>query len=306
MSDRRRSKRWIWAWIAVGTPGVAVVGSLFVVSRRVPYTTVTHVTLFDVLARPVETIAIRVRLREGFALNDAPGESVTFRLPGAEPVTVLTDEHGIATAETRFDDPGDHRVPLLLPARFREPVPRLPLAYGSPSTGWNIRVFVRTDDAPIALCIVEPTLRPSAPWHVEQQVAGPATAPPGSIGTLGRLARTRLIVYITLDTNMRLNATRRWLVENGYPAGPLLGWGGATRTSSFGTAASERIERLNAAWRHIDFALVGNTAAARTFHAVGIRSYLVGAEAVPDRSLPDSVTTVPNWTALDQALTGTD
>ena len=33
---------------------------------------------------------------------------------------------------------------------------------------------------------------------------------------------------------------------------------------------------------------------------------LVGAEAAPDRSLPDSVTTVPNWTALDQALTRTD
>ena len=287
-------------------PGVAVVGSLFVAARRVPYITVTHVTLFDALARPGETVALRVRLREGFELNDAPGKSVTFRLPGAEPATVLTDEHGIATAETRFDDPGDHRVSLLLPAPFRDPPPRLPLADGSASTGWGIRVFVRTDDAQIALCVVEPALRPPAPWHAEQQIAGPASAPPGSISALGRLAQTHLIVYVTLDTNMRLNTTRGWLVENGYPAGPLFGWGSATGTSSFGTVASERIEQLNAAWQHIDFALVGSTAAAQAFHAVGIRSYLVGAEAAPDRSLPDSVTRVPNWTALDQALTRTD
>ena len=108
MSDRRRSKRWIWAWIAVCTPGVVVVGSLFVASHHVLYITVTHVTLFDVLARPGETVALRVRLRGGFELNDAPGEPVTFRLPGAEPVTVRTDAYGMATAETRFDEIQDY------------------------------------------------------------------------------------------------------------------------------------------------------------------------------------------------------
>jgi len=168
------------------------------------------VMAMDELTTPGEVTVVRVQVRSGDFLEGRPGLAVQFYRNGRLFKVTETGDDGLATITFAPDNAGDHILSVrLVPAGIASQVP--------PPT--ELLVACRPADTDIAVVDLDKTIVASG---FEAVLLGSPEPMARSQEVLARLAKTRTIVYMTHRPELLGPKSKAWMIDHGFPAGPLL------------------------------------------------------------------------------------
>lgn len=258
----------------------------------------------DLLVEPGQEVTLSASLRHGLRLEGVAGKRVQFVLGDTLLAEVRTDKNGDAAVKWKAPDkPGDHVVRVRLNADDQP---------STPVEDAELRVAARPKDAKFAVVDLDKTLVASGFIHV---LTGDAKPMPGAAAVMQRLAKDQTIVYLTQRPDFLGVLTKRWLLSNGFPPGPVL-------TSTAGTLmiGSEpykhtRLAEMKRTFPNLVVGIGDKFSDAKVYAASGLRPILIlqvdwsedeaeGYEklAAELAALPDSVQVVMNWSQIASIL----
>jgi hypothetical protein len=169
----------------------------------------------------------------------------------------------------------------------------------------EILVAARAKDVKIVVTDLDRTVVASGFFSV---LAGMAKPMPGAAVVLGRLAKDDTIVYLTHRPDFLAPSSKRWLAENGFPAGPVLTSTMGTLLSGSGPYKAARLAAIRKTFPNILFGIGDKISDAQVYADNGVRPVLIVQpdwsedepkkfESLADEiaALPDSVQAVTNW-----------
>jgi hypothetical protein len=254
----------------------------------------------DLVVEPGQEVTLSASLRHGLRLEGVAGRRVQFVLGDTLLAEVRTDKNGDAAVKWKAPDkPGDHVVRVCLNADDQP---------SSAVEDVELRVATRPKDAKFAVVDLDKTLVASGFIHV---LSGDAQPMPGAAAVMQRLAKDQTIVYLTQRPDFLGALTKRWLVSNGFPPGPVL-------TSTAGTLriGSEpykhtRLAEMKRTFPNLVVGIGDKFSDAKVYAASGLRPILIlhvdWSEDEPEgyeklaaelAALPDSVQVVTNWSQI--------
>jgi len=272
----------------------------------------------DLLVEPGEEVTLSASLRHGLRLEGVAGRRVQF---------VLGDT---LLAEVRTDKNGDAAVQWKTPDKAGDSVVRVRLNAGDqPSTAVEdaeLRVAARPKETKFAVVDLDKTLVASGFIHV---LSGDAQPMPGAAAVLQRLARDQTIVYLTQRPDFLGAASKRWLLSNGFPPGPVLTstaglrpgeaglrpGGAGTLMIGSGPYKHTRLAEMKRTFPNLVVGIGDKFSDAKVYAASGLRPILIlhvdWSEDEPEdyeklaanlAALPDSVQAVTNWSQIASIL----
>jgi len=259
-------------------------------------------TVTDTMATPGEEISLKARLQSGDFLRGRQGYVVRFTLDGKPYKAAETDGDGVATVSFEPPAAGNYR--------FTAEVAPMGLADDPPPPG-PLLVACRESNAPLAVVDLDKTVVASG-FHTV--LIGEAAPMAGSVDVLKRLTGQYTLVYLTHRPDAFGPKSKRWLRQQGFPAGPVLlsTAGGFLRGS--GTYKSEALAQLKRRFEKIEIGIGDKISDAQAYHANGLKAFLI--IQVPDAAppaaltalaealepLPEAVQVVTGWDQIERAL----
>lgn len=197
----------------------------------------------DRLGLPGEEIYVTASLYQsglwGLLRRGIQGELLQFLDPQGNPVRdLLTDPSGQARIRYKAGAPGRYTFTVRLAEN--------PRCAADPATG---NLFVLAPGTPLFFVSVEAGLMSprSTPWlpgdpRKEEAEAGAADA-------LTKIAACQMPVYLTLQPRPMSQAIRSWLLDKGFPSGPVYFLDRPLSAGILSEAPPPRIDLLEALWQ---------------------------------------------------------
>jgi len=230
---------------------------------------------FDVLGRPNQQIKLQARLQTGefFHLaRDIPQASVQFFFNEQPLDTVQTDPLGIAILKRIVPEQGDYDIQVYY--RGEEPY--------EGAEGY-FRLIIRNRKAPLLMTDIEQTL-----------ILGRTVREAKSLDTVPLAASTlrKLVVehsvtvlYWTDQTERYLNVTRDWLLDQGFPPGPIFCWDALQSPLSSVDSKRRLLKRLRKEWPNLRWGVSGKEVDLEIYQESGIQPIRVGKQ-FPTETIP--------------------
>ncbi len=261
-------------------------------------------TVTDTMANPGEEISLKVRLQSGDFLRGRQGHVVRFTLDGTPYKAAETNGDGVATVSFEPPAAGNYR--------FTAEVAPMGLAKAPPPPQ-QLLVTCREREDPLVVVDLDKTVVASG-FHTV--LIGDPTPMAGSVDVLKRLTGQYTIVYLTHRPDALGPKSKRWLRQQGYPAGPVLLSDIGGFFSGSGTYKSEALARLKRRFEKIEIGIGDKISDAQAYHANGLKAFLI--IQVPDTAtaaalttladalapLPDDVQVVTGWDQVAKAIFG--
>jgi hypothetical protein len=252
-----------------------------------------HLTAFDQVAQPGETITLSAKLyrptRLGFHWN-LHGHLLQFHCPPLIDREVPTGDDGIVRVKATV--PEEFHGPCVVPVRFAGSSRHRPVEA-------TARVFLWPADSPILVTDLDGTLSDLAGVYVPFTSNRDTRCLPGSVEALSALAQNYRVVYLTARDETLHDKTRAWLDEKGFPPGPLfcrdfhLGEKSQTYKRQFLAELAKRYPQLVVG--------VGNTVGdASAYLHNGLRPFML--DPAGNRSFPEGTVVVRSWQELRKRL----
>jgi hypothetical protein len=217
----------------------------------------------DSLAAPGREIVLQAQVRGGDFLRGQCGLAVRFFRDGVLFKVAETGDDGIAAVTFTPTAPGDYKfVAQVVPAGLGQ----------SPPEPAALLAACRQPDAPIVLVDLDNTVVASG---FEAVLLGTPKPMEQSRRVLGRLARTRTIVYLTHRPEMLGPKSKRWLADNDFARGPLLAGtvGGFLKGS--GAYKAARIAELRKTFSNLEIGIGDKVSDARAYLDSGMRAIVI-------------------------------
>ena len=264
----------------------------------------TVILVGDLLVKPGQEVTLNASLRHGLRLEGVAGKRVQFVLGDTLLAEVRTDKNGDAAVPWKTPDkPGDSVVRVRLNADDQP---------SKPVEDAELRVSARPKETKFAVVDLDKTLVASGFIHV---LSGGAQPMPGAAAVLQRLARDRTIVYLTQRPDFLGVLTKRWLLSNGFPPGPVLTSTAGTLMIGSGPYKHTRLAEMKRTFPNLAVGIGDKFSDAKVYAASGLRPILIlhvdWSEDDPEdyeklaaelAALPDSVQVVTNWSQIASIL----
>jgi hypothetical protein len=257
----------------------------------------------DTLVEAGQETTLEAGIGSGIKQEGLQDKRIQFTLGEALLGEVRTDAAGKAALKWKVPEkPADHRIR----ARLH---PDDPMA--EPVGEVEIFVAARAKDTPIVITDLDRTVVASGFFSV---LAGIAKPMPGAAVVLGRLAKDHTVVYLTHRPDFLAPSSKRWLTENGFPAGPVLTSTMGTLISGSGPYKAGRLAAMKKTFPNVLVGIGDKMSDAKVYADNGVRPILIvqpdWSEDEPKKfeelaaeiaALPDSVQVVTNWQQIDAA-----
>ena len=254
----------------------------------------------DLLVEPDKEVSLEASLRTGLRLTGIEGKRIQF-LQGEE-----------LLGEMRTNRTGDVAFRWKVPAQAGDYLLRVRLnpldQQEPPIADSELLVAARSADTPLAVVDLDRTVVASSFAWV---LLGDAKPMAGANLVLGRLAKTHTIIYLTHRPDFLGALSRKWLVANNFPSGPVLTSTVGDLVTGTQTYKNSRIEAIRQTYRNLAVGIGDKMSDAKVYADNGMRAILIlhvdwsddKAEhyeklALELAGLPDSVQVVTNWSQV--------
>lgn len=267
----------------------------------------------DLLVEPGQEVTLSASLRHGLRLEGVEGKRVQFVLGDTLIGEVRTNKNGdVAVKWKAPDKAGDSVVRVRLNTDDQPSTSLLrPDPYG-PVEDVELRVSARPKETKFAVVDLDKTLVASGFMKV---LAGEAKPIPGAALVMQRIAKVQTILYLTQRPDFLGAASKRWLIENGFPPGPVLTSNAGTMTTGSGQFKNTRLAEVKRTFPNLVVGIGDKFSDAKAYADNGLRPILIlqvdwsEDEAEPYEklaadlaALPDSVQVVTNWSQIASIL----
>ncbi|NIA21317.1 MAG: hypothetical protein GWP05_04970 [Anaerolineaceae bacterium] len=257
---------------------------------------------FDTLAYPGQEITLTARLQGGDYLKGLEGYLVGFYQLHRKLGQARTDDEGLSEITFKPETSGNH----VILARLEDPDVR---KYAVPA----VEIIVAAHDkfTPMVIVDLDRTIVKSGFTEVLADRAEPMAH---SETVLSRVAKDRVIVYLTHRPDIFTEQSKRWLRKYNYPTGPLL----VSTLSEFVSGSrkfkSARISKLKESFPAVAIGIGDKAGDAEAYLANDMRAILIihpdnmpTAESVRLwirrlRPLPEKVEVVESWPQVEELL----
>jgi hypothetical protein len=257
----------------------------------------------DALVEAGQETTLEAGIGTGIKQEGLQDKRIQFSLGEALLGEVRTDAAGKAALKWKVPEkPADHRIRARL--HPDDPMPE-------PVGEVEIFVAARAKDTRIVITDLDRTVVASGFFSV---LAGMAKPMPGAAVVLGRLAKDHTVVYLTHRPDFLAPSSKRWLTENGFPAGPVLTSTMGTLISGSGPYKTGRLAAMKKTFPNVLVGIGDKMSDAKVYADNGVRPILIvqpdWSEDEPKKfeelaaeiaALPDSVQVVTNWQQIDAA-----
>jgi hypothetical protein len=258
----------------------------------------------DLLATPLEQVDLRAQFRRGDYLQGAPGYMLRFWRDGELYKAAETDSDGIAKVSFAPPRAGDYRFRVEVAPVGMPDAPPAPI---------EILVACRPADTPMVIVDMDKTIVASG-FHAV--LLGNPEPMEGSQRVLTSLAGQNTVVYLTHRPDLFGLKSKRWLVDNGYPPGPVLlsSVGGFLKGS--GAFKTEMIAQLRKRFTNLRIGIGDKISDAQSYRDNGMQAFLIVEIPRADKPealrkladelqpLDESVHVVTHWNQIQEVLAG--
>jgi len=218
----------------------------------------------DLLAEPGCKVTLSAYLREGLRLEPEAGRRVQFFLGDKLLGEATTDPRG----EARIAWPvpgaaGDYRVRVHVRP---EDVP------GKTVEDVELLVAARPKETHLFIVDLDHTVVESDFLHV---LKGDARPMPDAAAVLSRIASAHTVVYLTHRPDFLGALSKRWLSQNGFPAGPMLTSTLETLFEGSGTFKMGRLAEIKKTYAGVVFGVGDKVSDAQAYDANGVPPILL-------------------------------
>lgn len=260
-------------------------------------------TARDAISLPGRPVRLHARLQAGDLLQGQGGHVVRFYQAGRLYGAAMTGPSGVAEIEFVPDRPGQYVFLVdVAPGGFPSGPPRPEQCV----------VACRPADAPLLVVDLDKTLVESG---FQEVLLGDPKPMVDSQRVMARLAEKYTVVYLTHRPDTLGTKSRRWLVAQGYPAGPLLlsDLGGFFAGSE--KFKSSKLNEIQQDFLNLRLGIGDKITDAKAYHANGTSAYLI---VMPwdfpspstlrelageiGRELPPDVQVVTGWKEVEQGV----
>ena len=256
----------------------------------------------DVLATPGQEIQLEVQL-EKRNLRDQPGRTIEFYL-GEQPYgSAQTDHEGYARIAFRPEEPKDYvfDVKLVMNGSDEKPPPPCQLL-----------VACRTSDTPMMIVDLDSTL---VAGSFSQVLFAKPPPMPDSQAVMKQFAEHYTIIYLTHRLTELSHRSRQWLIDQGYPQGPLLLAPTSQLLCGSRKYKTRVINDLRQRFSKIEIGIGDKISDVRAYQDNGMQAYLLlpnkglSPLALADLlrrlgNLTDPVQVVTDWKEIEQGVLG--
>jgi hypothetical protein len=247
-------------WLLVATMFVGGCGAQSVLLG----TTSEHLFVtMDAVAVPGEEIAVRARLQGGDFLRAKSGYVVRFYKADELFAAAETDGDGMATVTFQPTAVGDFPIRAELAAAGFE---------GNRPEPQELLVICRAADTPIVVVDMDRTVVADG-FHAV--LVGNPDPMAKSADVLAQLAKTHTIIYLTHRPDAFSAKSKQWLIDHGYPTGPVLLSTTRGFLSGSGKFKTGVLQELGQRFSRIEIGIGDKITDAAAYHANGLRAYVM-------------------------------
>jgi hypothetical protein len=109
-----------------------------------------------------------------------------------------------------------------------------------------------------------------------------------------------VVIYLTSREKILSNLTRDWLLERGFPPGPVFSWDSDDDPFSPLQGKIAHLERLKNKWSGLKYGIDAEREIIEVMAGMGLQTFWLTPEAVP--TAPPEVEVVPDWRLIETAL----
>ncbi|MHC4983793.1 MAG: LNS2 domain-containing protein [Planctomycetota bacterium] len=223
---------------------------------------------FDTLAYPEKAVDIAARLQSGKNLNGLDGAKLGF----------YQGEKLVGTAET--DDDGYGRISWIPPkagsyeftVRILEPPKDDDYEDAVNVTPAPLLVGARDKNAELVVVDLDHTVVDSSFFRV---LVGGAKPMARSVDVMNKLADRYTIVYLTHRPDILTRKSKTWLIDNGYPRGPLLVSELRDAFGNSGTFKTAKLEAMRKSFPNVRIGIGDKLSDAQAYVDNGLTAYLI-------------------------------
>ena len=263
---------------------------------------------YDVVTVPGREVDLRARIQKGTFLGDVVNEPMRFEHAGREIGTALTDDEGMASVRFTPMQPRDYVIDVIY-----QPVADDEDEEDLQPIRTQLLVACRTSDQKFVVVDLDKTLVESG-FHTV--LAGDPKPMPGSVGVMRRLAKDFSIIYLTHRPDYLGGKSEAWLVDQGYPAGPMVvsNIGGLIEGNL--AFKGQSLQNLKQDFRGLQIGIGDKISDVQAYTQNGLRGFLIYKEddgwddedysdfAADLNQLPDNAQIVTSWRQIEKVLYG--
>jgi hypothetical protein len=304
-----KRQRWLWVVTAVAIGGFLVAGDLRagIVSDILDQAREQLgpvILASDMIVEPGQEVTLSASLRSGLKLEGIESKRLQFILDGKVLSEVRTNNRGDVVLKWKVPEKAGNSVftVRLNPADQPE----------HPVNDATLLVAARPKDAPLVIVDLDRTVVASGFAKV---LLGTAKPMDGAAVVLQRIAKQSTVVYLTYRPDFLGPASKEWLADNGFPAGPVLTSNTGSLVVGSGTYKNTRLAELRKTYTNITTGIGDKLSDAKTYADSGLKSLLLlqidWTETDPKyyermandlAALPDTVHVVTNWAQVSACL----
>jgi hypothetical protein len=222
---------------------------------------------FDTLAYPGEPVELTARLQSGTDLGGLGGAAVGFFRDDEKVGEATTDEAGYAGVSWTPPEAGDYEFTV----RVLEP-PDEEHEDAVEVTPAPLLVAARDKQAEFAVIDLDHTVVASSFWRV---LLGGARPMADAAAVTGKLAGRYSVIYLTHRPDILTRKSKRWLVEHGFPRGPLLVSELAEVFAGSGEFKTAKLAALKEKFPNVRLGIGDKLSDAQAYVDNGLRAYLI-------------------------------
>ncbi|MDP6359490.1 MAG: hypothetical protein QF473_30495 [Planctomycetota bacterium] len=244
---------------------------------------------FDVITTPGEVVFLKAMLSR--AVTSGRGEPLSrkkiyFSLAGQRLGQALTSETGIAGVKYTAPRAGDYRIGLTTSRRNATRI-----------TDASLLVRVIDSRAFVLMVDVEKVLHDSSSVRFPFVPNAELPSMPLAKETLGALAETRSLVYISSSDGSNIRKVKEWLALRRMPAAPVLCWDLPGSSEKASVRKTERIRALAGKFPNILGGIGNRRADAEALNKIGLAAYIISQTPI-DKSELANLKVFTDWRGI--------
>lgn len=258
----------------------------------------------DMIVEPGQEVTLSASLRSGLKLDGIEGKRLQFVLDDKTLAEVRTNSRGDVILKWKVPDKAGNSAITVRLNPADQP--------SRPVDDATLLVAARPKDAPLVIVDLDKTVVASGFARV---LLGDAKPMDGSAVVMQRIAKTSTVVYLTYRPDFLGPMSKRWLADNGFPAGPVLTGTVGSLVAGSGTYKNTRLAELRKTYTNLVAGVGDKLSDAKVYAESGLVSLLLlqvdwteTDAKYYDRladdlaALPEKVQVVTNWSQISACL----